>query len=254
MLLQTGNALNPGGRRRGRDAESARRGESQEKGTQIHLRPLYPRARGTTSSKKGFGRHLREISIAKQAALWYNSPPEFNMKQLFLIICAACLALVSCQQQQQVGAGARTPKYVYRPGYTATVQSNGKATIPAKAPKRVKRIIAAGNKIVGLPYRRGGGHGKHYDSAYDCSGSVAFVLREAGMLKRGSHPVSGSFFRWGRKGAGDWVTVYVKNGHVFLTVAGLRFDTTGSGRGVGPRWYTASRPCSGFYVRHVPGY
>ena len=24
-------------------------------------------------------------------------------------------------------------------------------------------------------------------------------------------------------------------------------------RGVGPRWYTESRPCGGFYVRHIPG-
>ncbi|MBR4108474.1 MAG: peptidoglycan endopeptidase [Akkermansia sp.] len=156
--------------------------------------------------------------------------------------------------QQQLGRGARTPRYVYHAGYTPKILRSGKVTIPSRAPARIKRAIAAGNKIVGKPYRLGGGHRKHYDSAYDCSGSVAFVLREAGMLKRGTSPSSRDFFRWGHPGFGKWLTVYTKRGHVFLMIAGMRFDTTGSGRGVGPRWYTSSRPCSGFVVRHLPGF
>ena len=159
--------------------------------------------------------------------------------------------LAGCQQQQQ--QVSYTPDYVFRKGYTATLV-HGKAVAPAEAPARIKRAIAAGNKIVGRPYRRGGGHGRHYDSAYDCSGSVAFVLREAGMLKKGAAPTSGDFLRWGRPGFGKWLTVYAKPGHVFLIIAGLRFDTTGSGRGVGPRWYASSRQCSGFKVRHIPGF
>lgn len=167
-----------------------------------------------------------------------------------ILVCMMAL-LVGCQQQQQ--GAAYTPDYVFRKGYTA-VLSHGKAVAPAQAPARIKRAIAAANKIVGRPYRRGGGHRRHYDSAYDCSGSVAFVLREAGMLKRGAAPTSGDFLRWGRPGYGKWLTVYAKSGHVFLLIAGLRFDTTGSGRGVGPRWYATSRPCSGFKVRHIPGF
>ena len=146
-----------------------------------------------------------------------------------------------------------TPNYVYRKGYTVKLVY-GRAIAPSQAPPRIKRAIAAANKIVGKPYRRGGGHGRHLDSAYDCSGSVAFVLREAGMLRAGAHPTSGDFLRWGRPGYGKWLTVYTKPGHVFLIIAGARFDTTGSGRGVGPRWYTKSRGCSGFKVRHIPGY
>ena len=163
--------------------------------------------------------------------------------------------LVGCQQQQQQqqNAASYTPNYVYHQGYTAQL-ANGKAVAPKEAPARIKRAIAAANKIVGRPYRRGGGHGRHYDTGYDCSGSVAFVLREAGMLKKGAAPTSGDFLRWGRPGFGKWLTVYTKRGHVFLIIAGLRFDTTGSGRGVGPRWYMTSRPCSGFKVRHIPGF
>lgn len=161
------------------------------------------------------------------------------------------LVLVSCQQQQQ--QEAYTPDYVFRKGYTAQLV-NGRAVAPSQAPARIKRAIAAANKIVGRPYRRGGGHARHWDRAYDCSGSVAFVLREAGMLKKGAAPTSGDFLRWGRPGFGKWLTVYAKRGHVFLMIAGLRFDTTGSGRGVGPRWYTKARPCRDFKVRHIPGF
>jgi len=175
------------------------------------------------------------------------------MKHLSALLLFVVLLLVGCQQQQQMQQNARTPAYVYRKGYTAVLR-HGRAIAPPHAPKCIKRAIAAGNKIVNKPYRLGGGHGRHVDSGYDCSGSVAYVLREAGMLRKNSHPTSGDFLRWGRPGFGKWLTVYTKRGHVFLLIAGLRFDTTGSGRRVGPRWYEASRPCSGFKVRHIPGY
>lgn len=166
-----------------------------------------------------------------------------------LVVCVLMLLVMSCQQQREV----YTPSYVYHRGYTARLV-NGKAVAPEHAPLRIKRAIAAANKIVGRPYRRGGGHGRHWDRAYDCSGSVAFVLREAGMLGKNSSPTSGDFLRWGRPGFGKWLTVYAKRGHVFLIIAGLRFDTSGSRRGVGPRWYEKSRACGSFKVRHIPGY
>ena len=177
-----------------------------------------------------------------------------QMNRILSILLALVLLLGINGCQQQLGSNARTPKYVYHKGYTPKKQRNGKVTIPYKAPARIKRAIAAGNKIVGKPYRLGGGHGKHVDSAYDCSGSTAFVLREAGMLKKGAFPSSRDFLKWGHPGFGKWLTVYAKRGHVFLVIAGMRFDTTGTSRGVGPRWYTESRPCGGFYVRHIPGY
>lgn len=175
-----------------------------------------------------------------------------------LLGAAAALVTVlmsSCSQMSQQGQQLQgdTPVYHYVEGKTAVIK-NGKATIPKNAPARVKRAIIAANKIVGKPYRRGGGHGKHDDSAYDCSGSIAYVLREAGMLEPNRYLTSGDFLRWGRPGFGEWMTVYTQRGHVFLFIAGLRFDTTGSGRGVGPRWYTDTRGCKGFYVRHIPGY
>ncbi|MCC8022152.1 MAG: peptidoglycan endopeptidase [Akkermansiaceae bacterium] len=147
-----------------------------------------------------------------------------------------------------------TPAYVYRAGSTLTLYRNGLAAAPKNAPKRIQKAVQAANKLVGKPYRMGGGHKRHHDRAYDCSGSVAFVLREAGLISSHKYLTSKDFLRWGRGGYGKWLTVYAKQGHVFLLIGGLRFDTTGSGRGVGPRWYATPRGCSGFYVRHIPGF
>ena len=64
---------------------------------------------------------------------------------------------------------------------------NGIAYAPKRAPAAVKRAIAAGNRLQGKPYKWGGGHARQDDSGYDCSGTVSYVLREAGLLK-GSMP------------------------------------------------------------------
>ena len=140
--------------------------------------------------------------------------------------------------------------YTYVPGKTAVVHQ-GHAAVPDAAPAEVKAAIDAGNQIAGLPYRRGGGHGRFNDSAYDCSGATSFVLREAGLLQ-GAIP-STSFRKYGQGGQGDWISVYARKGHVFLVVAGLRFDTGYAGGAVGPRWTTMSRPVGGCVVRHPVG-
>ena len=53
---------------------------------------------------------------------------------------------------------------------------------PGGLPIRVRRIIAAGNRIADKPYKYGGGHGQWNDSGYDCSGSVSYALHGAGYL------------------------------------------------------------------------
>ncbi len=151
--------------------------------------------------------------------------------------------------------GSRAPyRYVYAEGRTARVTPDGYAVAPPRAPAAVKRAIQAGNEICRLPYRRGGGHARMHDTGYDCSGSTSYVLNKAGLMK-GSMP-SGPFRKFGRRGAGRWISVYAREGHVFLVVAGLRFDTsTGRGGGhVGPRWLTNTRSTDRFVVRHPPGF
>jgi cell wall-associated NlpC family hydrolase len=117
-------------------------------------------------------------------------------------------------------------------------------------PLVVRRIIAAGDRIAGKPYKYGGGHGQWNDSGYDCSGSVSYALHGAGLL--GSALTSGDFMSWGAPGKGRWVTIYANPGHVYMVVNGRRFDTTGRDES-GSRWQSRSRSSAGYTVRHPPG-
>jgi hypothetical protein len=148
--------------------------------------------------------------------------------------------------------GCASPPYVYRfvPGRTAILR-DGIAHAPPDAPEEVHAAIAAGNRIAGSPYSRGGGHGRIFDGAYDCSGATSYVLIGAGKLR--SPMPSTAFRKYGRSGAGDWITVYARRGHVFLTVAGLRFDTGYHSGPRGPAWTTRSRPTKGATLRHPAG-
>ncbi|MEA2248724.1 MAG: hypothetical protein QOH46_3253 [Solirubrobacteraceae bacterium] len=136
------------------------------------------------------------------------------------------------------------------PGDQATLAPDGSAVAPAGAPEPVKQIIAAGNAIATKPYRYGGGHGNWDDSGYDCSGSVSYALHGAGLLEQALP--SGSFVNWGDAGPGQWVTIYAHGGHMYMVVAGLRFDTSGRSNH-GTRWQVEQRSTSGYTVRHPPG-
>ena len=132
----------------------------------------------------------------------------------------------------------------------ATALPNGIALPPLEAPQAVREMIEAGNVIARSPYLWGGGHGKWVDRGYDCSGSVSFVLASAGYLE--APLASGPLMSWGEPGPGRWVTIYSHQGHVFMEVAGIRFDTSGT-RVNGSRWQNELRSTAGFVARHPPG-
>jgi hypothetical protein len=137
----------------------------------------------------------------------------------------------------------------------AGLGSGGLATVPPAAPARVAAIINAANSVARKPYVYGGGHGRladetFVDTAYDCSGSVSFALAAAGLVD--SPMDSSALARFGKAGPGRWVTIYANAGHAFMTVAGLRFDTSGRDAS-GSRWQADSRTVAGFTVRHPPG-
>lgn len=135
----------------------------------------------------------------------------------------------------------------------ATLTPDGLALAPVTAPAAVQEIVDAGNEIAHLPYRFGGGHGTYEDTAYDCSGSLSFVLAAARLLN--TTVTSGQLMTWGKPGPGKWVTIFASPGHTFMYVAGLRFDTVALAE-TGTRW--SSRPAdesnlSSFAVRHPAG-
>ena len=157
-------------------------------------------------------------------------------------VCAAALAMptgalaggggVNTDGGDGGGGGGQTTS-----GDKAKLKDNGKAIPPASAPRAVKRAIEAANDIDDKPYKYGGGHSSWRDSGYDCSGAVSYVLGPKGADLINSPMPSGSFANWGSKGKGKWITTYANSGHMFVVIAGLRFDTSQPDDGKsGPGW------------------
>ncbi|HET9185244.1 MAG TPA: hypothetical protein VFN82_03790 [Solirubrobacterales bacterium] len=150
------------------------------------------------------------------------------------------------------GVPTPSPSAPTVPGALATMRGTA-ALAPASAPAAVKRVIAAANHIRRTPYIWGGGHLSWASKGYDCSGSVSYALHGGKLLE--APLVSGSFMSWGEPGPGKWITIYANKAHVYMVVAGLRFDTGGDIAGeTGPRWHAEPPYPKGFVVRHPVGY
>jgi len=135
-------------------------------------------------------------------------------------------------------------------GVKAKLTSAGIAIAPATAPLRVKRVIAAANRIAKTPYLWGGGHASWISSGYDCSGSTSFALHGGGLLNA---PIASGFYEMGDAGEGKWITTYANSYHVYMEIAGLRYDTSALDEG-GSRWSSKPRNYgSGFVARHPVG-
>jgi hypothetical protein len=79
------------------------------------------------------------------------------------------------------------------------------------------------------------------------------------------NPLAQNYVSWGAPGPGRWVTIYASASpepHVFMTIAGLRLDTSHNGTDVGPnrfengpRWRILDHipTWAHWSVRHPPG-
>ena len=168
------------------------------------------------------------------------------------VLVALTLALLIPAGIAQAGGGV-TPggtgsNVETTPGSKAKLR-HGKAIAPADAPRKVQKVIAAANKIRKKPYKWGGGHGRWNDRGYDCSGAVSYALHGARLLK---HPLDSSgLAHYGKRGKGNWITVFGSGSHAYMVVAGLRFDTSMT-PGDGPGWSKKMRSTSESYKRRHP--
>ena len=184
-----------------------------------------------------------------------------------LALIAAALALIGATLALAVG-GAPAPAAAAVPwgaGCTSLPPSGirtsatcgatlveGQAIPPPDAPAAVKQVIAAANEIDHRPYVWGGGHLSFFTHGYDCSGAVGYALHGANLLT--TTMVSGQLALWGDSGLGRWITVYANSHHVYMVVAGLRYDTRDDLQGTsGPRWHMASVDPATFSARHPAG-
>jgi hypothetical protein len=177
---------------------------------------------------------------------------KLSLTAVVAIVALACLA-------PSASATVGPNKFECRPFSTSAQRTSatcgaklvdGRAVPPPGAPATVRETIEAANRIDHRPYVWGGGHLSWTTKGYDCSGAVGYALHGAGLLEQTM--VSGELAYWGDHGAGRWITVYANDHHVYMVVAGLRFDTRDDLSGSGPRWHTdmPRDPTNHFTARH----
>ncbi len=181
-----------------------------------------------------------------------------KMKVLGVVVCAA--ALVGGPATAQAGSGGvgiGGNGGHHHGGGNKTVAGpkaklrHGRAIAPRSAPAKVKRAIRAANQIAGKPYKYGGGHASWRDSGYDCSGAVSYALGRPGARVLRAPEPSGSFSSFGRAGKGRWITTYSNSGHMYVMIAGLRFESHTEGDG--PGWSNEKATNAGYIKRHPKG-
>jgi hypothetical protein len=191
-------------------------------------------------------------------------PPSLrDTKLLCAAMALACLIVMglagTASAARTSSSGGATFEPPPPPPEEATLVG-GRVLAPASAPRRVKQVIEAANRLVEKPYIYGGGHkpfSSALDAGYDCSGAVSYALY-GGRFLRSPLP-SGALMGWASDGPGRWITVYAHGGHAYLVVAGLRFDTSmrdpdAPGPRSGPRWSRTLRESDAFVARHPRGY
>jgi hypothetical protein len=143
------------------------------------------------------------------------------------------------------------------------------ALVPAGAPWTVQAMVVAGNELQDLPYGPGGHPDPLGALEEDCSSTVNYVLYRSGVRPLAEiikdNPLAQDYVDWGAPGPGRWVTIYASAGptaHVFMTIAGLRLDTSHNGTDVGPNRYESGPrwrildhipTWADWSVRHPPG-
>ena len=186
-----------------------------------------------------------------------------HIKLLCAVLAAACLLVAGLAGTASAGKRSQSGGATFVPPPPPPEEAtlvDGRVIAPASAPRRVKRVIEAANRLVEKPYIYVGGHkpfSSSLDRGYDCSGAVSYALY-GGRFLRSPLP-SGSMMSWGEDGPGEWITVYAHSGHAYIVVAGLRFDTSlrdpdAPGPSSGPRWSRTLRESDAFVARHPRGY
>jgi septal ring factor EnvC (AmiA/AmiB activator) len=230
----------------------------------VHLGNLEMRDRTLTNDIRAQRNHVAAIEealtkrqIAQEQSREHDKSQLSHVNASISSLQAKIAAQIKKQQEKLAAEQAaatqqaeQTPVETNQQVGGIAVDTGGMVQAPAGAPEAVKQMIAAGNAIATLPYIWGGGHASFQAAGYDCSGSTSYVLAAAGLLS--SPEVSGWFESYGQPGPGRWVTIYANSIHVWMEIAGWRFDTVALAED-GTRWSQGGGEYSGFVVRHPDG-
>lgn len=120
------------------------------------------------------------------------------------------------------------------------------------------RLVAAANMVsaADFPYLWGGGHEQPARfGAFDCSGTVSYVLQQAGYVVPTS--TSGNVPSWHFAAGPGRVTIFYNATHTFMRIGARYFGTSTSRPGGGAGWIGTDRLpesyLAGFHEVHVSG-
>ncbi len=207
-------------------------------------------AAGYYAAPQAQAAYAQEQANAQAWAAW-NAQQQANAAGWAAYYADQAAAQAAARQAAAQRAAAPRAAAV---GGNSQIRFDGRfASVGQTAPQALQFAVYAANTLQNKPYVLGGGHRNIEDSAYDCSSSTSYVLIKAGLLNRCLS--SKEFANYGEAGPGRFITIWVKPGeHVFITICGLRMDTSGRVTGEGPRWRTQGRNYAGFSPRHPSGF
>jgi cell wall-associated NlpC family hydrolase len=164
---------------------------------------------------------------------------------------------------QAIAAHAQYERRTIRHGVFSVFFATGRRRHPTVSYRggvlsHYDRLIAAANMVsaADFPYLWGGGHEQPARfGPFDCSGSVSYVMQQAGY--RVPTTVSGDIGAWGFPSGPGRVTIFYNAVHTFMRIGNRFFGTSGFARpGGGAGWFDVDRlPASylaGFNEVHVP--
>ncbi|HLB22244.1 MAG TPA: lytic transglycosylase domain-containing protein [Solirubrobacteraceae bacterium] len=238
---------------------------------------IYTAARYLAAS--GAPRDYRRAIFAYNHASWYVADVEsWAARYRGSTLSAPTDAELPAGEQAGAAGGAdarlqaetTTPvRFVAGERATLSPGDGHVALVPAGAPSVVQAMIVAGNELQQLPYGPAGHPDPRGVLQEDCSSTINYVLYRSGLRPIGEivkdNPLAQDYVHWGTVGPGRWVTIYSTTSptdHTFMTIAGLRLDTSHNGTDVGPnaaedgpRWRMLDRipTWAHWSVRHPPG-
>ncbi len=161
---------------------------------------------------------------------------------------------------------ATTPQYqrltvkhgTFSVNFTTGVKKTPVVSYSSGVLSHFDRLIAAANMVsaADFPYVYGGGHEQPSVFApFDCSGSVSYVMQQAGY--KVPTTVSGDIPMWKFPAGPGTVTIFYNSWHTFMRIGNRYFGTSGFARpGGGAGWFDVDKLPSDylakFNVAHVP--
>ena len=155
-------------------------------------------------------------------------------------------------------AGAITKRGIVSVQFASKRASHGVATFKGGFLWHYDRLIATANMVsaANFPYLYGGGHEQPAVFApFDCSGSVSYVMQQAGYNVPTT--VSGDIASWGFPTGPGRVTIFYNPTHTFMRIGNRFFGTSEFARpGGGAGWFDTNKLPASYLARfqevHVP--